>query len=53
MGDYRSTMDAPIIITARRGRAKPIEAAAYPDQVESTKKRLTEQGYTIVSVVER
>ncbi|MEV6607452.1 hypothetical protein [Kutzneria sp. NPDC051319] len=50
MAGYCSAMDAPIEIRATRPGSPEIASWVYPDQVDSTGKRLTEQGYTVTSV---
>jgi hypothetical protein len=53
MGDpmpFRSAMDAPIEIRATRPGVPEIASWVYPDEVDSTRARMTEQGYTVTSV---
>lgn len=49
---YRSAMDAPIEIRAKRPGSSEITSWVYPDEVESTTERMAEQGYTVVSVTD-
>jgi hypothetical protein len=50
VSDYRNAMDAPIEIRATRPGSPDAASWVYPDQVDSTRERLTEQGYTVTSV---
>lgn len=49
---YRSAMDAPIEIRAKRAGSPEIASWVYPDRVEATKQRMTEQGYAVTSVTD-
>jgi hypothetical protein len=49
---YRSAMDAPIQIRAARKGSPEITSHVYPDQVDSTCQRMTDQGYRVTSVTD-
>jgi hypothetical protein len=47
---YHSAIDAPIEIRAKQHGVPEIASWVYPDEVDSTRARMTEQGYTVTSL---